>query len=57
MRNKLKANADHYPTNDLKITYIKSRIRGKAALHITPRIREITLNQFKIADEIFNLLS
>jgi hypothetical protein len=57
MRNKLKANADHYPTNDLKIIYIKSCIRGEAALHITPYIRDTTLNWFKTTNEILNLLS
>jgi hypothetical protein len=57
MRNKLKANPNHYPTNDLKITYIKSRIRGEAALYIIPYIRDTALNQFKTINEILNLLS
>jgi hypothetical protein len=57
MRNKLKINADYYPTNNLKITYIKSRIRDKAALYIILCIRDTALNQFKITDEILNLLS
>jgi hypothetical protein len=56
MRNKLKVNANHYPTNDLKMAYTKSCIRGKAALYITPYIRDTALNQFKTTNEIFNLL-
>jgi hypothetical protein len=38
MRNKLRANADHYSTDESKIAYTKSRISGEAALHIAPRI-------------------
>jgi hypothetical protein len=57
MRNKLKANADYYLINDLKMAYIKSRIRDKVALYIIPCIRNTILNQFKTINEIFNLLS
>jgi hypothetical protein len=57
MRNKLKANADHYPTDELKIAYTESRINGEAALHITPRIRETAFNRFETADEVLDLLS
>jgi hypothetical protein len=57
MRNKLKANADHYPTDELKIAYTESRTDGEAALHITPRIRETALNRFETADEVLDLLS
>jgi hypothetical protein len=57
MRNKLKANADHYLTNGLKIAYTKSYIGGEAALYIIPCMRETALNWFKTADEIFDLLS
>jgi hypothetical protein len=57
MRSKLKANADHYPTDDLKMAYTENRIGGEAALHIAPCIRETALNQFKTANEILDLLS
>jgi hypothetical protein len=57
IRNKFKANADHYPTDELKIIYIESRTGGEAALYIIPRIRETALNRFKTADEVLDLLS
>jgi hypothetical protein len=57
IRNKLKANVDHYLTDELKITYTESRINSEAALHITPRMRETALNRFKTADEVLDLLS
>jgi hypothetical protein len=56
IKNKLKANADHYPTDELKIAYTESRTGGEAALHITPRMRETALNRFETADEILDLL-
>jgi hypothetical protein len=57
MKNKLKANADHYLTDELKITYTESRTNSETALHIALRMRETALNRFKTADEIFDLLS
>jgi hypothetical protein len=57
MRNKLKANADHYPTDESKIAYTESRIGGEAALYITPRMRETALNRFETVDEVLDLLS
>jgi SET domain-containing protein len=57
MRNKFKANADHYPTDELKIAYTESRTDSEATLYITPRMRETALNQFETADEVLDLLS
>jgi hypothetical protein len=57
INNKLKANADHYSTDELKITYTESRINNEAALHITLRIRETALNRFKTINEVLDLLS
>jgi hypothetical protein len=57
MRNKFKANVNHYPTNNLKITYTESRISGEVILYIIPYMRDTTLNQFKTINKILNLLS
>ena len=57
MRNKLKVNADHFLINALKIAYVKSRIRGEAALYLALRIREDAINLFTIANKLLNCLS
>ena len=57
MRNKLKANADHFPINALKIAYVESRVGGEAALHLAPRMREDAINLFTTADELLDCLS
>lgn len=56
MRNKLKANSDHYHTEEMKIAYTESRIGGDAAKHIAPRMRDTALNRFETAEEIFEYL-
>jgi hypothetical protein len=56
MRNKLKANLDHYHTDEMKIAYTESRIGGDAAKHIAPRMRDTALNRFEAAEEIFEYL-
>ena len=57
MRNKLKANADYFLINALKIVYIKSRIRGEAALYLISRMREDAMNLFTTANELLDYLS
>jgi hypothetical protein len=57
MRNKLLANSDHYPTDPLQIAYTESRVKGKAAKYITPRLRATALNRFRTAEEIFDYLT
>ena len=39
MRNKLKANVDHYNTEALRIAYVENRVGGKAVKHLRPRLR------------------
>lgn len=48
----MKANKDHFPTEDLKIAYIESRVGGAAAKHIAPRMRDTSLNPFLEAEEV-----
>ncbi len=51
MRNKLKINKNYFFTKELKIIYIKSRVRNFIAQHITFRMRNIFLNSFlKVKD-------
>jgi chromosome segregation ATPase len=38
MRNKLKANADHYHTEILRMAYVENRVSGKAAKHLAFRL-------------------
>ena len=55
IQNKLRANADHYQTEDSKITYIKSRIDSKAADHLILRMTN-PLDRFQTAQELLNYL-
>lgn len=57
IRNKLKANKDHFPTEDLKIAYIKSRVGGATAKHIAPRMRDTSLNPFLEAEEVLSVIN
>jgi len=56
MRNKLKSNRDHYPTEDMRITYVESRVEGKALEHLTPRLRVDAVNPYNTAEEMFKHL-
>ncbi len=51
MRNKLKINKNHFFTEELKITYIKSRVNEAIVKYIASRMRDIFLNLFlKVKD-------
>jgi hypothetical protein len=56
MKNKLEANADHYPTEVLKITYIESRTKGDAARHLEPRMRTDHPEKYQTAKDMFDHL-
>jgi hypothetical protein len=56
MHNKLRENADHFPTESLKITYIKNRTNSKAARHIASHMRPEHPKQYTIAEQIFEHL-
>jgi hypothetical protein len=51
IRSKLKANADHYNTDALRIAYVESRTGGKAAKHLRPRLRVNAVNPYITAEE------
>ena len=46
IKNKLRKNADYYPTKSIKLTYIKGLIGGKAAKHILPRLRDNAIDLY-----------
>ena len=56
MRAKLAANADHYPTEELKMAYLASRVEGTANLHLAPRLRYTAANKFQTAEEMLEAL-
>ena len=55
IKNKLRVNADYYPTEDDKIAYIFDRTEGDAATHLEPRMTD-NLNPFKNAGEVLEYL-
>ena len=56
MRSKLKANSDHYPTSDLQMGYVENRVGGTAIKHLAPRLRSGSVNPFKLAEEMLEVL-
>ena len=56
IRNKLKANADHYNTEVLRIAYVENRTGGKAAKHLRPRLRVNAVNPYITAEEMLKHL-
>ncbi len=57
MRNKLKANKDHFPTEELRIAYIESRVSEAAAKHIASRMRDISLNSFLEVEDVLSMIN
>jgi hypothetical protein len=55
MKMKLEANLDHFPTPALQMSYVQSRIGGKASTHINPRLRSIQ-NKFQTVEEMLEVL-
>lgn len=53
MKYKLNANADHYPTEKLKVGFMYGRTEGEAAGHLEPGMESDT---FSTVDEVFNFL-
>lgn len=56
MKGKLAGNADHFPTERLRIAYVESRTGDKAAKHLAPRMRDDAPNKFRVASEMFKHL-
>ena len=49
MRSKLTANADHYNTEALKMSYVENRVGGTASKHLAPRLRGNAVNAYTTA--------
>ena len=52
IRQKLEANADHYPLPVHRKLYVQSRCEGKAQLHIAPRMNPTSTMPYADADDI-----
>jgi hypothetical protein len=56
IKNKLCVNEDHYLNKLIKLAYIEGRIKGKVAMHISPRLYEDALNPYNTVQDLFNYL-
>jgi len=56
MRNKLKANKNHFSIEELKIVYIESRVSEAATKHIASRMQNIFLNSFLEVKEVLSII-
>ena len=56
IKNKLKVNADHYPTEAMKIAYVEGRTGDKAARHLAPRMKEGSVGEYENVNEVFKHL-
>lgn len=56
MRQKLEANADHYPLPVHRKLYVQSRCEGKAQLHIAPRMSSDSSNPYVDAEDMITHL-
>ena len=56
MVKKLTANANHYPTEALRMTYVDSYVDGEAYKHLAARSRINAWKPFATAEKIFKVL-
>jgi hypothetical protein len=56
MKHKMKANADHYPTDELRMGYVLNRCEGAALAHIRPRLSEKSAHPYTKVEEMFKTL-
>jgi hypothetical protein len=57
IKNKLRANADHFPTEADRIAFVFGCTKGDAQKHLLPRIEEEAPNRFTVAEELIQLLA
>ena len=57
VKDKLKVNADHFPTEEFKKAYVIGHVIGKAARYIAPRIREDSIDLYHLVKDIFQHLA
>jgi hypothetical protein len=56
IKNKLRGNADSYPSEDLKIIYVSSRLTGNALALTNPRMDEDSPNRYRQLSELYDHL-
>jgi hypothetical protein len=56
VENKLRGNADAYPTEDLKIIYVAGRVSGDALALISPRLRAANRHAYGTVRELYEHL-
>jgi hypothetical protein len=56
VKNKLRGNADSYPTEDLKIIYAAGRVSGNALALISPRLEATSRHAYDTVDELYEHL-
>jgi hypothetical protein len=56
IKQKLIANADHFPNPMMRITYVTSRTEGNARKHITPHLREDAVNPYQDSTDLLKHL-
>ena len=57
MRDKLKVNADHFPTTQARMAYVFGRTGGDAQTYLCPRYTEESAEPFTSEEEMVNHLS
>jgi hypothetical protein len=57
IKNKLRKNANYYPTKSIKLAYIKGLIKGKAAKHISLQLRDNTVDLYITIQDLFEHLT
>ncbi len=57
MRNKLKTNKNHFPIEEMKIAYVKSRVDETMIKHLAFRMRNTITNSFLEAEEILLIIN
>jgi hypothetical protein len=53
IKNKLRGNRDFYPTEDMKILYVSSRLSGSALALVTPRLDEDCQTAYHTVSELY----
>jgi len=57
IKNKLRKNADYYPTKSIKLAYVKGLIRGEATKHISLQLRDNTIDLYITIQDLFEHLT
>jgi hypothetical protein len=57
IKNKLRKNVNYYPTESIKLAYVKGLIGGKAAKHISPRLRDNAVDLYSTVQDLFEHLT